>query len=164
MKLKKIAVLSLTAAIGLTMVNCVFATNEKIYFSEVSDIQKVEQISESDFAPDEEVEIPDGVIDIPSARNNYVIINNEDITTSDKTWDQPNGYSYYRFYIKNTRNEKLKVTLRYGKTSKQYTIDGNKDKTVTMANAQPVKHTLSFSSDSGIVSGKVNVRVSDTKL
>jgi len=147
MKRKKLTNLLLTAVIGLTTAGAIFTANYSSTCSKISE---------------ETITIQDGITDNLSSKN-CLIMDNENIYTSDKIWNQPEGYNYYRIYVTNEQNEEMKMTLRYDKSSTQYIIPNNDSKTFIVSNAQAVEHKLSFSTESGAIKGKINVRISETE-
>jgi len=194
MKFRKSAILLLTTAVGLTVVGAIFAANHNFTDTEMtvtdnnaengitSDLINVtsnntesEEIIQDGITSDlinvtsdntefeEIITIQDGITDDLSSKN-YLVIDNEDIYNSDKIWNQPAGHTNYRVYVTNEQNEEMRMTLRYGESIMQYIIPGNDSKTFVVSNAQAVEHKLSFSTDSGAVKGKINVKVLGTEL
>ncbi|WP_152970658.1 hypothetical protein [Bacillus sp. FJAT-28004] len=96
-------------------------------------------------------------------RDNYVVLD-QNVSTGGHSWTQPSGYSSYRLYATNTRNEKMQITVSYGSNSYSYDIAANKSITIVVNNAVSGNHDIDFTTPSGSVSGKVTVRVSDTEL
>ena len=93
----------------------------------------------------------------------YLILD-DTIGSSGRIWDQPSGYSYYRIHVVNTTNQTMKVTIKYGSNSHTFNVSANSSETKSYSNAQANRHTVSFSTPNGVVSGTVAVRVSDGPL
>lgn len=97
-------------------------------------------------------------------RASYVILD-DSVSTYGRYWDQPSGYEWYRMYIVNNTNETLYFTVQHGGST--YISDSVGPNTSYPFVAHPVaagRHTVSFSSNNGYVSGTVTVRVSDSQL
>lgn len=101
---------------------------------------------------------------MPNERTNYIILESP-ISTASLYWDQPSGFSYYRAFVTNTKDEDLKVVIDYdGTVDHTFTVKANSSYTLKVSNAKAKRHTVSFSSASGKVSGNITVRVSDQEL
>lgn len=139
------------------VVTLIFATTVDVLASDTSTKLYTSSIKEV-------VTVQDGIVDDNVTRNNYLVIDNENIYTSGKYWDQPSGYASYRIFVSNTKNETMKVTVSYGSLSYDFNVSANGTNTITVNNAQAVRHYVSFSTNSGAVSGTISVRVSNTPL
>ena len=97
---------------------------------------------------------------------NYLVIDNEAIGNSGKQWSQPAGFPYYRVWVRNDTNETMWVTVSYtygngNEGSHRMVIGANSEDTLKIVDARPGFHYIGFMTSSGIVEGRVSVRVSD---
>lgn len=119
--------------------------------------------SENGLEPEEAVRSTDeeGIMPL----SNYLVIDSDSISTYGTSWTQPSDCTAYRISVKNTRSETLKVTVSYGSNSYTFNVSANSTETYTVNNAwSGYKHTVDFSSSSGLVSGTISVRVSTVDL
>lgn len=125
------------------------------------------------FAQELQLNKKDTYLDSLVPSYDHLAIDNECIGTSGRYWDQFENYNAYRVYVNNTGSEELKVTISYGNNkshnkshNKSYVfyVKANSGHTVTVNNAVSGSHEMDFITSSGLVSGTVSVRISDSDL
>lgn len=96
-------------------------------------------------------------------RNSYIIVD-DPVSAGGSEWTQPRGYCGYRVWVENTSNARMRVTVTSdGGTFVRY-VDAHDSRTILVVNnaAEGRVHKINFMTSSGVGSGTVRVRVSDT--
>ncbi len=158
--MKKLLLSALSLVMVLSSAFAVSASESMVL--EANDTNVTAQASENVPSPRAEI-VTDENAGI-SPRNNFLIINNEDIYTSGKSWTQPGGYIYYRVNVTNTRSETMTLIIAQdGAAYATFSVPANGSITINGSEIRG-NQNISFSTPSGVVSGKINVRVSDLPL
>lgn len=82
--------------------------------------------------------------------------------TYERSWNQPAGWSYYRFNVNNTTSTKVTITISEHGRSNSYSLAANSQDTWVRAGVPAGDHTITVStSDGRRFTGDVAVRISD---
>lgn len=101
------------------------------------------------------------ILDVEETQQNNLVIDNHAITTSGTSWQQPNGFPFWRAFITNDSDQTLTVTYTYstGQTMR-VVVPARNTLTSTTSNATAGTTRADFSSPNGTVNGRITVRVS----
>ncbi|OAB42164.1 hypothetical protein [Paenibacillus antarcticus] len=105
-------------------------------------------------------------IDEFKVRLNNLVISDNGISASngtyERTWNQPAGWSYYRFSVNNTTATAVKVSIEEHGNYKSYTLAANSSNTWNAAGVPAGDHTITVTtSDGRRFTGDVAVRNSN---
>ena len=104
-----------------------------------------------------------GGIEIMPLENHLVI--NKGIDKYGVSWEQDKGYPSYRVWVENTTNRQMRVTISEPSGQKEiFYVPAGGNKTHTVNDAMSGFYRIDFVTSSGVLSGTVRVRVSETLL
>ncbi|KOS63138.1 hypothetical protein FJQ98_24945 [Lysinibacillus agricola] len=99
-------------------------------------------------------------------RSQNLVISDVNISQSngtyERTWSQPKGWKYYRFYVKNATGTKVKVQIQQNGYTQDYNLSANASNVWTQSAAVAGDHKIIVStSDGRKFKGDVSVRLAD---
>lgn len=103
------------------------------------------------------------------SRLNNLVVNDKDISQSggtyQKSWSQPNGWSYYGFSVANTTATSITIQIQEHGNVKTYSLAAGKANTWSGTGVPAGLHTIVIlTADGRKFTGDVAVRISDTSL
>lgn len=96
----------------------------------------------------------------------YVYARTETFTRGDITWEQPREMEGYLISVHNTGNVPTKIVVRYQFHRKSYAFEvpPQEIRTFAVNDPKPGKHTISFVTPDGTLSGNIQVLLSETEI